>query len=65
MAIFHRTSENVQILPEGNMKAQFRIDFLCLRRQVSKSAGLGQVTTSGCEGVRGGMGHGGGKLLPF
>ena len=65
MAIFHRTSENLQILPKGNMKAQFSIDFVCLCRRASKSAVLGQVTTSGCEGVRGGVGHRGGKLLPF
>ena len=47
MAIFQCTSENLQILPEGNMKTQFSIDLPCLCQQVSKSAGLEQATSSG------------------
>ena len=50
MAIFQCTSENLQILPEGNMKTQFSIDLPCLCQQVSKSAGLEQATSSGYGG---------------
>ena len=50
MAIFQCTSENLQILPKGNIKTQFSIDLPCLCQQASKSAGQGQATSSGYGG---------------